>query len=529
MYGLDPNDPRYKELVAQMMRQGRIQPMTMESQVEAELAKPIDPGMLGPYADDNAALKRRTQSLTGRENAIKQQMAMANQMRGRAGPQGREVGPYDVYMGPNTGEILQDVTNKLAGGWLAGSAGKQDIALDEARSAAALEKALEEERRYNQEFNLDVRSADLAEAGFDAERDEFRQKLKQDADQAAATLALSQARLDFDEGKGNRKVLQKGDDPTQLMSVIEDVRGQTWEVGEDGKPARPINTSGWVDFSAGTAGSTSSGVDILEYGAREDIKQQNRVDLEGVKQEDRLELSEAEEAGRKELARLQSELRLDEKATEAEREATIQAEIDANNARQSATIYGRAMTADNLYDATGLNPVSLIPGMTGFAAPVEGGDRVQSTQREIQQAGFEGASKDFQRLKLGQISKPEFETVMNKANISWKTQPYGIISAGIASKDLYGPALDKGIAAGTHTPEQKREVMQGLDEAAVLGAMLENPDTGNITMTPKELRNKGVDVDTIKSVWTARLDAGVLDARGKAALLRLLKEDKKRD
>jgi hypothetical protein len=146
-------------------------PTTMESQVNAAVNAPMTPGTGGfgapPVPTDlkRQAMAARTQDFTDRQSAVDSQRAIAQQMRSGKSPEGRTVGPYDVYVAPNWGEVAGDVATKLGGGYLEGRANKEGAKIDEARSNAALEKALEEKARFEaQEAREDTKLDLLVDA-----------------------------------------------------------------------------------------------------------------------------------------------------------------------------------------------------------------------------------------------------------------------------------------------------------------------------------------------------------------------------
>lgn len=142
-------------------------PTTMESQVNAAVSAPMTPGTGGfgdppvPTDLDRQAMAARTQDFTDRQSAVDSQREIAQQMRSGKSPQGRTVGPYDVYVAPNWGEVAGDVATKLGGGYLEGRANKEGAKIDEARSEAALQKAMEEQRRRTED--VDYRERGLAD------------------------------------------------------------------------------------------------------------------------------------------------------------------------------------------------------------------------------------------------------------------------------------------------------------------------------------------------------------------------------
>ena len=166
--GLDPNDPRYQQLMAQLMRTGQINPMTTQSQVDEILSQPPSPEvMAGMEAPTTAGTETPEQQrarlqaaasadLTGTASNIEAQRNIAQSLRGQAMPQGREVGPYGVYMGPNWGETLGYAGSQVIGGLLEGRA------RDEAQS---LERALADREQAERGLErLDVEEQRALEA-----------------------------------------------------------------------------------------------------------------------------------------------------------------------------------------------------------------------------------------------------------------------------------------------------------------------------------------------------------------------------
>ncbi len=144
------------------------------AQGRMSLASGMDSGMIMPTRtpEQMAAMNK---SFKGEEGKIKSQRAMAQQLRGQGMPQGREVGPLNVYQAPNWGESLAGATNILAGAWMGKQANDRDVELDADRTQAALEKAI-----YAQDMDKyadDVRKEGLTYArGRDATADDQWQK-----------------------------------------------------------------------------------------------------------------------------------------------------------------------------------------------------------------------------------------------------------------------------------------------------------------------------------------------------------------
>ena len=147
--GLNPNDPRYQQLVQELLRTGQMQtPMTTESQVNAQVNAPLSSGMAGAYIDQAEVAQKQkaraaaTADYTDQQAAVDTQRKLAQGMRGSQSPQGKTVGPLDVYVAPNWGEVVGDVAMKLGGGDLERRAGIRGAEIDQKRTeqaAAALD------------------------------------------------------------------------------------------------------------------------------------------------------------------------------------------------------------------------------------------------------------------------------------------------------------------------------------------------------------------------------------------------------
>jgi len=205
--GLDPKDPRFQQLMAQALRNGNINPVTMKSQVEETISggmgrpsitmesqveditsTPLSSGMASAYVDQaEAAVAQRNaeakaRSLEGRERKIDSQRSYADSLRGRAAPQGMTAGPLDVYYGPNIGQSLEYAGNQLMGGYMAGKANEGDIELDVDRGLekSRLEGIVQDRYKAEQARLLERDAADDDEfrITFGLKRDQFDELVK---------------------------------------------------------------------------------------------------------------------------------------------------------------------------------------------------------------------------------------------------------------------------------------------------------------------------------------------------------------
>ena len=465
-------------------------PITMESQIAEQVNAPVSAGMVSGYAAQGreAEMRKRAQDFSGEERAIEAQMAMAQQLRGREAPKGRTVGPYDVYVGPNWGESVAGLTNSIAGGLVQRSANKKDIALDEKRTEARLSKAMEEQRRYKQGFDLQtdqfgeaVRSNIAGETHATDTLDETKRgnkfgethqglvfdetvrsnKVTEEFDSAtlAQRAAKDAAQLAFDRGKGETRTYST---PDGNVTVKEDVSGVSWDFDEDGEITTTIKIQdGWKK-----------------------LDEQRTVAM-----------------------------------TSAEAEAADNTRNNADNAIFGITMTSDIFRADNdiWNDATGLGVESVITGATGFASPSEAGPKIQEFQRKVQKLGFEGMKDDFERLNLGQINKGEFEAV-SKANANWKTEPLGLVMLQAGKIPMYEEAFNLAIAAGTHTNAQRDVHIQKMEDDVIYGATQINQKTGKPTVDLAELERKGIDVSGRRAELLEKLSSDTATQEDKALL-----------
>lgn len=209
-------------------------PITMESQVNALANQPVAPGMVGAYVDQSKP-DPRAKSFTGEESRIKSQRAMANMLRGKEAPKGKTVGPYDLYMGPNWGESLAYAGEQALGGYMAGKANRDDIALDEERGLVKAAELAAEDAKDERDFNLklDEYNRDIYEYDTDSS---YR------ANQDTITNKLASELQDFNKGKGKTKTYMTPDGP---LTVIEDQQGLSWMTDAQGGRVGTIDVSGF--------------------------------------------------------------------------------------------------------------------------------------------------------------------------------------------------------------------------------------------------------------------------------------------
>lgn len=204
------NQQEYQAFMADMIRrQNPNAAMTMESQVNSALSPPMAQSVSGGSGGGSApmsllteegqaafdakeAMRMRSQDFSGEERAIEAQMAMAEQMRTGKSPQGRTVGPLDVYVGPNWGEVAGDFATKIAGGYFGKKAAEKDADLSARLTESALEKSMAEQKRYDDKLALDTRGVVADEATLDARlAADAQSKVESEADRASREAIAS--------------------------------------------------------------------------------------------------------------------------------------------------------------------------------------------------------------------------------------------------------------------------------------------------------------------------------------------------
>jgi hypothetical protein len=161
-------------------------------------------GAGGAQADFGAA----SEDISGAERSVQAQRDFANQLRGRAAPQGKTVGPSGLYVGPNWGESLEYAFNQGLGGYLSGKANKKDTALDAKRTAKLRAELARDQANKNRAFGQTDRGLDIRQTGQDIQVDQFGKTHAQRGSHFDQTLAQNQDKIDelkyqFGVGQGN--------------------------------------------------------------------------------------------------------------------------------------------------------------------------------------------------------------------------------------------------------------------------------------------------------------------------------------
>jgi hypothetical protein len=158
-------EQKLKAYILRMQMDPGAGPITMESQVNAQLSQPVPQGMINQSSTPgglSSAAQGATRDLSGQEAAIKQQQAYANSMRGGAAPEGRNVGPSGIYVGPNWGKQVGYLAKQAMGGYAAAQANKADQALAPQRQQKAMDML-----RYQQQLTEEERGFKSGESQMD--------------------------------------------------------------------------------------------------------------------------------------------------------------------------------------------------------------------------------------------------------------------------------------------------------------------------------------------------------------------------
>jgi hypothetical protein len=277
-YQQETPEERLQRMYAEAMRSkqgiGQPDPIAMKSQVE----KTLNPsGMAASGFVEDAP--EQGGSIEGRQRISDSQRDYANQLRGKGMPQGKTVGPLDVYVGPNWAESLEGAVNQGLGGYMAGKANREDRAIDKERQ---LEKTILKEETDAEKARvagIDAEKLQLLQnaddrAGKEVDRDytEFtdgNDVLRGYVDKGIGYTEDGERLSDgFSEvqnksgtsGLGGRAYISKmtdpqGNDVHVKIDPYSDAPPQYLVLGTDGKPSK------WSTDAAEAGASTRSRVD----------------------------------------------------------------------------------------------------------------------------------------------------------------------------------------------------------------------------------------------------------------------------
>ena len=181
--------PTEEERMVQAMAQGRMSP---NSGMVAGMKLPM--AQMTPERAE-----AMNPDLTAAENNVERQRAMADTMRGGVDTKGKEVGPLDVYMGPNWGEIAADFGLKVGSGLMDRQANKADKEVGKKRQEAVLEKAMYDEQQRQWQRQEDMRLEGKGDTRYEIESAERAEEARRE-----------QARLDSDAAYQQRQEDRQG-------------------------------------------------------------------------------------------------------------------------------------------------------------------------------------------------------------------------------------------------------------------------------------------------------------------------------
>lgn len=185
---------RLQQIMAGMQNPYQSTPITMESQVEAQLQH-LDPSnmpRMSTWREDNAA--RAARSTAGERAALEQQMQYANMLRGTPSAQGKRVGPSNIYV-ENPWEGAEVGLNRALGGYLAGKANRRAAELDETDSDTLEAQGVMEDIRTEEDRGYKTAEREAGQA-FDAEQKGLDRALEKELAnlRISATTAENSAR-----------------------------------------------------------------------------------------------------------------------------------------------------------------------------------------------------------------------------------------------------------------------------------------------------------------------------------------------
>lgn len=215
------------------------------------------PDMISQTAVDPDMLKKASRTFKAEDRRIKAQQDYANMLRGKAAPTGKTVGS-GIYVAPNWAEALEYGLNQGLGGYMAGKAQRDDMALDPARQEAAeamlaIERADKERTLGQSDRRLDLTQRGLEDTmarhvdthglatdrfGHQQRQDEINNLFKEQGLALTAAATESQPYLD---PAGNIRNITKAFVDGGLVNVDE--------------KSEPVDITGWKQIAAPTSKS----------------------------------------------------------------------------------------------------------------------------------------------------------------------------------------------------------------------------------------------------------------------------------
>lgn len=382
---------------AEMIRRLRGMPGPMgQSQME------LSSGMTDPYVTQDM-LEAQAIDLSGPERSVARQQAVADQLRGSEAPQGRTVGPSNIYVAPNWGDTLGYAAKQVAGGYLGKKANEADQALQGQRLEKALGKLQADNAQWQAGENRARRNEGRLDRGFDYRvgRD------TSDADYRAKRDAKSDAQWAAEYGL-SLDALTDGDVETfniggKPVTVSVDSKGRGRRYLEDGSLGAPVDISGAKPWHETTVAATTA--EMEDALAREADPTRG----EGVTRPD---------------------------------------------------VVVRVLDSDVMDVGTGALDPQRWAGVLGYGPK---GAEVQDLQRDMGTALISGIGSNLEALNLKPVSDTDRKLLASDVPTA-NTQPYGWTGwAANTYRPLLSEKFDDAIKSGVHTEESKTDYLNQLD------------------------------------------------------------------
>ncbi len=202
-----------------------------------------------------------SRDFSAQERRFKQQQAYANSLRGRGAPQGKTVGPSNIYVGPNIGESLEYAVNQGLGGYLAGKAAREDEALDAQRQETAAARYGIERDDKARTFGQGDRQLDISQDKINeavranlAEEKHSGKTLKETMRANLAAEGLEERQLAGEESELGTRPYKDPDGKLRNIRTVRDEDGNFINVDEN---SQPVDITGWdeLGYSSSRSGS----------------------------------------------------------------------------------------------------------------------------------------------------------------------------------------------------------------------------------------------------------------------------------
>ena len=527
---IDPRDPFYKSKMQQAIMRGEI-PQPAQASPVAQAPNPFGAGSgmtagmtkaMGPRVqaspDFNKLSKGELASYAAQDYAPKQKRLAQQKAQGLAllqskTPGARQVGNVSAM---NIGEGIASGLEKGLGAYMMFDARGKDAEVEAQASIGNEAKGLVAAAAAQEALDLSTRNELRADTEIENQVGQFNQNFKQnelefktntdltrDANKIRSDMAaidslykkLGHERLvaaqDFSESEGELTGFQNLKDPNDIIYKFVDKLGTAWN--KDGEVlTTPFDTAGYIIFDSGTGGTTAAAQSLSDKLFLQNQGNIDDVELKAISAEDSQELAELN-AMLRDKGALTSDQRARRYKLEDNRISYSISTLDqAEQQEYSATRWNDVLRDPVMQDGMGFKWSALVPAYTGFAIGSENATEIKEFQRKLKGITQEGMAADFASMKLGQITKNEFESI-ERANLSWKDTPYGAVSAALQAIPIYERGFNEAIELGTHTDGMRDSYVKGMKDSILYAAV--QPDaTGKSNFPVSMLEAKGIDV-----------------------------------